>query len=99
MDLSLLWAILQGLLAGVTVALVGYIKSMPDGEAFDWKKAGPTLILGALSGAIAFVNNIQMDAAYQLLVQYGLVSLVNSIWVWIVKSQKLGRLVVKKVPA
>ena len=83
-DLVLL--VLKGVGIGAFTALVGYLKALPDGETFDYLKAVPALVIGALVGAVQFGMNLDVNGAEALIASFGAVSLVNSLWALFLKQ-------------
>jgi hypothetical protein len=88
--IELLLNLLKGLAVGATAALVGYVKGLPDGTPFDWKKAAPSFIIGGITGVVASLMNVDLVSAGAIVASFGIVSLVNSLWTTVVKVQKVG---------
>lgn len=88
MNWDILLVVVKGLFAGLIASLVGYVKSLPEDKPFDWKKAGPTLIIGLVAGGVAAAFGLQLNDAYTLLAAYGVVSMVNSLWTWLIKDRQ-----------
>lgn len=83
---ALLLAILQGAFSGFWVALAGYFaKGVPEGEKPDIKKAAPALIIGIIAGVMAQLQGIELVAASDYLAMIGVTSMVNYIWMTLVK--------------
>jgi len=96
MDLTVFAAeIGKGVLVGASAALVGYIKNLPDGEAFEWRKPIPTIIIGGIAGIVSHFMGLQLDAATELLAQFGIISVVNNLWSALMKEFKHKSLVIK----
>lgn len=95
MDWNFVLTILKGLGTGFLVSLVGYIKNLPEGETLDWKKAGSTLIIGLIAGAVAAWQNVDINTAMELIAAFGIISFVNSFWSYLVK-EKIKRFATKK---
>ena len=90
-DTLLLTDLGKGLLVGAFAAFVGFIKNLPDGASFDWKKAGPSVIIGGLTGLVASYKGVDMALAGNLLSTFGIVALVNQLWSAAVKTEaKVG---------
>ena len=88
-ELDIFLTVLKGMGAGFFYALVGYIKNLPSGSyTFDWKKAGPALIVGAVAGVVAIFQNTDILAAVDYLGVVGIVALVTFLWNLIVKAVK-----------
>jgi hypothetical protein len=86
MDITIATNVLGGVAIGAGTAFIGYIKSQPDGENFDWKKFTPPVIIGAAAGVIATVNHVDMTAAQNILASAGIVTLVNYMWLAFLKT-------------
>jgi len=95
MDLTIVAEIGKGILLGASAALIGYIKNLPDGEAFDWKKPMPTIIIGGIAGVVSHFMGLQLDAATELLAQFGVISVINSLWSALMKEFKQKSLIIK----
>lgn len=81
--------ILQGAGSGFLYALIGYIKNLPEGVyKFDWKKASPALIIGAIAGVVAELRNMPLDSAKAYLAGIGVVALINFLWSAFLKMLK-----------
>lgn len=74
------WTIGKGVLVGLGASIVGYAKSLPSGESLDWMKATPTLVIGAIVGAVSAYKGIGLDSAEALIASFGIVFLANSLW-------------------
>jgi hypothetical protein len=88
MDWSLLIGIAKGLGTGLVAAMVGYMKNVPEGAQFDWKKAMPTFIIGAAAGAVSWYMAVDLDSATVLLAQFGVVAFINNVWSGLFKVYK-----------
>lgn len=80
--------IISGLISGIGFSLLGYAKSIPDGETFNWKKFVPTIVIGAISGIVACQCGADIATINGKFAEYGVIALVNSIWIVILKNQK-----------
>ena len=87
-DTTLLLNLVKGLVLGSSAALIGYVKSMPTGEEFDWKKFMPTVIIGGISGCVASIINIDLNSAQTLLGDYGVIAIVNTLWSAFLKQKE-----------
>ena len=56
--------ILSGIGAGITYALTGWGKA--KGEDFDWSKFLTTCSVGAIAGALAIINNMDIPTSYAM---------------------------------
>jgi hypothetical protein len=73
MDIS---GVISGVLAGVVYGLSTFAKK--EGQDFDWKKFGTTLIIGAVAGAGTGIMNMPIDATYMYMVNLGAVGIVEN---------------------
>lgn len=90
MDWTFLADLGKGLISGAVVGLVGYVKSMPDGESFDWIKAGPTVIIGGVVGIVSYWAGVDMSTAYGVVAAFGAVAFINSVWTYFFKKARNG---------
>ena len=69
--------IVQGAIAGLAYALVGYGKKtkLPD---FKWTRLASTVILGAFAGAIAGVYGGEIGTTYTMLLSAGFASMAEN---------------------
>ena len=76
--------VLVGLGTGVVSGLVGYAKSIPKGESFNFRKAGPIIIFAGFVGVYAAFKGISITNAQGVLAAAGVGLLVNYLWgtVW-----------------
>lgn len=98
MDWTILIEIGKGVLVGATVALTGFIKNLPDGAAFEWMKAAPVLIIGAITGIVANLMHIDLTSAGAILASYGVVAIINQLWSALLKhnvNKKVASMQVK----
>jgi uncharacterized membrane protein YoaK (UPF0700 family) len=86
--MNVVWTVGKGVIIGAITAFVGYVKNMPDGEAVDWRKYTPTLIIGAITGAVAAGFGIELVGAAALVASFGVVSFVNTLWSYLVKERR-----------
>ena len=86
-DWSIIVNIGKGLLVGFGTSLFGYIKNIPDGETFQWFKATPALIIGAIVGVIATLSSLPYDTALAIAGSYGVITIINSLWSAITKHR------------
>jgi len=89
--------ILVGLGSGLSRALVGYVKNLPDStkdNSIDWVKAAPALIVGAGIGIYGAVAGIDLMTAEAFLASTGVTYLVGEIYNTIYKAIVAKKLVV-----
>ena len=68
-----------GMLSGVGYAATGYFKNFSAGETFDYTKAAPAVVLGAIVGGVAGAMNMQTDAAFAFFGFWGVVGGVSNV--------------------
>ncbi len=69
--------IVQGAIAGLAYALVGYGKKtkMPD---FKWPRVASSLVLGAVAGAIAGFSGTEIGVTYTMLLSAGFAGMAEN---------------------
>ena len=76
--LSLIQAILGGVVSGALTAVLGYAKSSTV-ESFDPRKALQTLIVGAVVGGVAGYYGMDYTQAHDYMVSVGAITLIEYI--------------------
>lgn len=76
-----------GVLAGITYALSGYLKSS-NNEKFDAEKFVRTVIIGAIVGGYAAYKGISMDKAYMFVISTGIVAYIDNALKFISRLKK-----------
>ena len=84
MEVNFIMEVIKGAGIGLGYAFTGYLKNIKV-EDFDLRKAGPTLIIGALVGAAASYYGVDMLTSEGILGGFGAVALVNMAWAAFVK--------------
>jgi len=69
-------AIIAGIISGAIVMLLGYAKSSTV-ESFDPRKAGQTIIIGAVVGGIAGYSGWTFEYAYEWAASAGVITVVE----------------------
>ena len=88
--------ILVGLGSGLSRALVGYVKNLPDsskGNSIDWVKAAPALIVGMGIGVYGAVTGADFMTAEAFLASTGVTYLVGEVYNAIYKAIVAKKLV------
>lgn len=77
--------ILVGAVTGALASLVGYAKNLASAEKWDWLKASPMFIIGAIVGGYAAFNGIDNLSAQGVLEASGAIFAINYLFAAIVK--------------
>jgi len=91
--------VLKGLGAGLIGAMVGYVKNLPEGQTFDFKKATPILVIGGIAGLVAALNGWSLTQANDWIALSGIAIMLNWVWSAMLKAyankQTTGKFIVK----
>lgn len=76
-----------GALAGAAVGLSGYLKVLKQ-EEFEWEKAGVTVVIGCISGAVIYSGIIDYSVLVMLFEAAGLGVIAENVIKGVIRLKK-----------